>query len=69
MMGTDHRLTTKQMADFVTNGFLRFDGIVPADINERAIAELEQLNSERLLPAREYPDAMRPPESALLRRV
>ena len=63
MTGTDHRLTTKQMADFVTNGFLRFDGIVPADINERAIAELGQLNSERLLPAREYPDAMRPPES------
>ncbi len=42
MTRTDHRLTTKQMADFVTNGFLRFDGIVPADINERAIAELGQ---------------------------
>ncbi len=58
----DHRLTTKQMAEFVANGFLRFDGIVPADINERAIAELEQLNAGRLLPSTDL-DAMRPPES------
>jgi hypothetical protein len=59
---TDHRLTTRQMADFVTNGFLRFDEIVPADINERAVTELEQLNAGRLLPSDDLA-AMRPPHS------
>ena len=44
------------MAEFVTNGFLRFDAIVPEDINERALVEIEQLNRERL-----GPDGMRPP--------
>ena len=61
--GVDHRLSTPQMASFVANGFLRFDDIVPADLNERAISELEQLNAERLLPADAHPDAMRPPAS------
>lgn len=46
------------MAEFVTNGFLRFDAIVPADVNERAIDELRQLNAERLLP-----EGMKPPHS------
>ncbi|MCH9837038.1 phytanoyl-CoA dioxygenase family protein [bacterium] len=54
----DHRLSTRQMAEFVANGFLRFDAIVPADINERAIDEIGQLNAERLLP-----DGMKPPHS------
>lgn len=52
----DHRLTTRQMAEFVTNGYLRFDAIVPAAINEQAVAEIEQLNRERL-----GPDGMKPP--------
>ena len=46
------------MAEFVTNGFLRFDGIVPDDINERVIDELGRLNAERL-----RPDGMKPPPS------
>lgn len=46
----DHGLTTRQMAEFVTNGFLRFDAIVPDDINQRAATEIEQLNRERLQP-------------------
>jgi hypothetical protein len=46
----DHRLTTRQMAEFVTNGVLRFDAIVPADVNERALTEVEQLSQERILP-------------------
>jgi len=54
----DHRLTTRQVAEFVTDGYLRFDGIVPAHINERAIGEIEQLSRERLSPA-----GMRPPET------
>lgn len=54
----DHRLTTRQMADFVANGFLRFDAVVPTDLNVRAIAEIEQLNAERL-----QPDGMKPPHT------
>jgi hypothetical protein len=55
----DHRLTTRQMAEFVTNGYLRFDAIVPADVNERAIDEIRRLNAERLLP-----EGLKPPHSA-----
>jgi hypothetical protein len=62
MTALDHRLTTRQMAEFVANGFLRFDAIVPHDINERAIAELAALNAGRLLPSDNL-DAMRPPHS------
>lgn len=54
----DHRLSTRHMAEFVAHGYLRFDAIVPADINERAVAEMAQLNAERLLP-----DGMKPPHS------
>ncbi len=54
----EHRLSTRQMADFVAHGFLRFDALVPDDINLRAIDELAQLNAERLLP-----DGMKPPHS------
>jgi len=40
---TDRRLTTRQMAEFVANGVIRFDAIVPPDINERAIDEMRRL--------------------------
>lgn len=55
---TDYRLTTRQMADFVTNGFLQFDALVPADLNTRAIEEISQLKDERLSPA-----GMKPPHT------
>ena len=32
-------LSTTQMASFVARGFLRFDGVVPPDINEQAMDE------------------------------
>ena len=54
----DHRLTTRQMAEFVTNGFLRFDAVVPAEINRRAVVEIEQLMRERF-----GPDGMQPPRT------
>lgn len=43
MPAKDHRLTTQEMADFVVNGYLRFDGLIPAAINERALTELAEL--------------------------
>jgi len=35
------RLTTRQMADFVADGYLRFDGIVPRPLCQAAQAELD----------------------------
>ncbi len=46
------------MAEFVTNGVLRFDEIVPRDINERAVPELERLKNERFAP-----DGLKPPHT------
>lgn len=52
----DHRLTTRQMAEFVTHGCLRFEALVPADINERAVAEMGELMAGRFAP-----EGMKPP--------
>ena len=57
-MGTDHRLTTRQMAEFVANGFIRFDAIVPTDINERGIEEMRRLELERFAP-----EGLKPPHT------
>ena len=46
------------MAEFVANGFIRFDGIVPADVNERAMDEMRRLEAERLAPG-----GMKPPHT------
>jgi hypothetical protein len=46
------------MAEFVANGFLRFDAIVPAEINERGIDEMRRLESERFTP-----DGLKPPHT------
>ena len=40
MPASDHRLTTREMGQFVADGFLRFEAIVPQDLNERVIEEL-----------------------------
>jgi len=37
----EYLLTSKQMARFAADGFLRFDEIVPQELNERALAEME----------------------------
>lgn len=46
------------MAEFVANGFIRFDAIVPADVNERGIAEMQRLEAERFAP-----DGLKPPHT------
>ncbi len=33
-------LTSRQMADFVAQGFLRFDALVPAELNDQTMAQL-----------------------------
>ncbi|MEM9037153.1 MAG: phytanoyl-CoA dioxygenase family protein [Actinomycetota bacterium] len=52
------------MAEFVTDGYLRFEAIVPADVNERALDEVERLNRERLGPAGAKPPPTGTPLSA-----
>ncbi len=43
MPADDHRLTTREMADFVVDGFLRFDALVPEEINRRAVEEMRRI--------------------------
>ena len=43
MPAADHRLTTEEMARFVADGYLAFEGLVPDDVNERVIEELRAL--------------------------
>ena len=57
-MGTDHRLTTRQMAEFVANGFIRFDAIVPDAVNEAGIEEMRRLELERFAP-----EGLKPPHT------
>lgn len=38
---SEQLLTSQQMAEFVTNGFIRFDSIVPEELNREAIPVLE----------------------------
>ena len=48
MPANDHRLTTLEMARFVADGFLRFDSLIPVDLNERLHAELTQLARKKV---------------------
>ena len=41
MADKQYLLNTKQMAQFVADGFLRFDGLVPDELNRAACAEME----------------------------
>lgn len=42
MVAKEHLLTSVQMANFVADGFLRFDELVPAHLNAAALAEMER---------------------------
>lgn len=53
-MNSQHLLTTREMASFVTRGFLRFEGIIPADLNERVIDELDALTRDRWVPGAKH---------------
>ena len=48
MPAEDHRLTTLEVARFVAEGFLRFDALVPEDLNARVIDELERLSQIKI---------------------
>lgn len=48
MPASDNRLTTAEMAEFVANGFLRFDSLVPEPINQKVLVELKHLYPVKL---------------------
>ena len=41
MSDKKHLLTTEQMANFVADGYLRFDELIPQELNEVAHQEME----------------------------
>lgn len=47
-------LDSMQMADFVANGFLRMDAVVPDAINARFLADLGHVDESRIPGIREY---------------
>ena len=54
-----HLLTTKQMAQFCAAGFLRFDELVPDDINKAVMTQLDDHIADGK-PAVSYRGAGRP---------
>jgi len=42
MVDKQHLLNSKQVASFVARGFLRFDELIPAEINEAVMAEIDR---------------------------
>tara|TARA_B100000586_G_scaffold254725_2_gene216248 strand:+ start:607 stop:1488 length:882 start_codon:yes stop_codon:yes gene_type:complete len=56
-----HLLTTRQMASFVADGYLRFDALVPDGLNHRASDEMGRLREERFTG-----DGLRPPATGTL---
>ena len=54
MVTKEHLLTSLRMANFVADGFLRFDELVPAHLNAAALAEME---SDAIESLKRGPDA------------
>ncbi|MFN3219432.1 MAG: phytanoyl-CoA dioxygenase family protein [Acidimicrobiales bacterium] len=50
MPASDHRLTTIEMAHFAHDGFLRFDALVPPELNTAVLDELPALEEAKLAP-------------------
>ncbi|MFP6663275.1 MAG: phytanoyl-CoA dioxygenase family protein [Deltaproteobacteria bacterium] len=44
---SDAKLTTEQMAHFVADGFLRFDALIPEEVNQSIVEELRSLESNK----------------------
>ncbi len=42
MIAKEHLLTSRQMAEFVARGFLRFDELVPREINEEVMRAIDE---------------------------
>jgi ectoine hydroxylase-related dioxygenase (phytanoyl-CoA dioxygenase family) len=47
LVQSTQRLTAEEMADFVMNGFLLFDGLVPDEWNQRMLSELKSYEGHK----------------------
>lgn len=47
MPAANHKLTTQEMARFVADGYLRFDALVPEEINRAVIEELRVIEANK----------------------
>ncbi|MCB1688674.1 MAG: phytanoyl-CoA dioxygenase family protein [Halioglobus sp.] len=48
MPAKNYKLTTQEMARFVADGFLRFDALIPDEINQAIIEELRPLEENKI---------------------
>ncbi len=48
MPASNHLLTTREMSQFAAEGYLRFEALVPDEINGRAVEEMGQLHPSKL---------------------
>lgn len=48
MPAATHKLTTGEMAQFVADGYLRFDALIPDEINQSIIEELRALEANKI---------------------
>ena len=55
MADREHLLDTKQMARFVADGYLRFDDVVPPELNVAAHKQMENGDIDRLKAGRPFP--------------
>ncbi len=70
MPAEDHKLTTREMAQFVADGYLRFDALIPDEINSSIIAELGPIEHNKILRILGAPaDAGGPPQPQTLTRL
>ncbi len=53
MPASDHRLTTREVAEFVLQGYLRFDQLIPPTINDRIVDELRDVHDSKMRAAME----------------
>lgn len=65
MPAQDHKLTTAEMARFAADGYLRFDALIPDDVNKRVVEELSALFQVKIKHAigQEVTDGLDFPES------
>lgn len=67
MPAENHKLTSREMAQFVADGYLRFDALIPHEINAHIVEELQPIETNKINQMFAQPtDAGGPPRPASL---
>ena len=61
MPAADHRLTSREMTDFVADGCLVLEGLIPEDINLRVVDEMERIFQAKIARIVGQPDPLDAP--------